>query len=153
MLHPSASNAPSTAKVSAPVDRRVLWLGLCTTPTVVEWTVVEGRLTVGVVETGTVVVGAVVGVVLGTVAVGVVVGATVPGWAPPTVAVAGVVEAGLVLAGAGVVDVVMPCTRADAGIGIPRARSVPLVVLAPKAKLGLTARQLATAYSSTFARA
>jgi hypothetical protein len=121
---------------------------------VAEWTVVVGTLA-GVVDVGTV-----VGMV-----VGVAVGATVPGWAPPAgvagtgvleavvfeagvleagVVEAGVVEAGVVEAGeeAGVrvVDVVVPCTRADAGIGNPRARSVLVWVLAAEAR-GLTARQ------------
>jgi hypothetical protein len=129
----------------------VLWLGLRTTPTVVEWTVVVGAPTVGVAEAGAVVVGAM--------AVGVARGATVPGWAPLAGVVvagvleAGVVDAGVVDAGAGVVNAVVPCTRADAGIGIPKARSVLLVAPAPKAAAGPAARQPATTAESTHARA
>jgi len=126
------------------LDSPALCLGLRATPTtVVEWTVVVGTLAAGVVDVGTVV------------GVGVAVGATVPGWAPPGgVAVAGVVDAGVLAtgvveagvveageeAGARVVEAVVPCTRADAGIGSPRARSILVWVLAAEAR-GLTARK------------
>jgi hypothetical protein len=134
--HASASSPPSTAKASAPVDRCVPWLGLWATATVVEWTGVVGTPAV----LGWVGVGA--GVV-GTVVVGVVAGATVPGWAPLAgVVVVGAVEAGVVVAGAGVLEVVVPWTRAEAGMGIliPKARPVVVVVLAPKAAAGAAAR-------------
>jgi hypothetical protein len=153
-MHPSAKSAPRTAKASAPVDKPVARLGLRTAPTVVEWTVVVGAPTVGVVEAGTVVVGAVV--------VGAALGATVPGWAPLAgvvvvgVVVAGVVvvDAGVVDAGAGVVDAVVPCTRAAAGIEIPRARSTLLAAVAPKDAVGVATRQHATTTpESAYARA
>ena len=102
---------------------------------VVEW-VSDGLVDVAV--GGTVAVGAVA--VGGVVAVGALVaGATVPGWAPlagvvvvGVVAVAvGVVAAGAVFAAGVVLVGVVPCTRADAGIGMPKeffVGVVPLVV-------------------------
>jgi hypothetical protein len=163
-MHPSAKSAPSTAKASAPVDKRVEWLGLWTTPTAVECTVVVGAPAVDVVDVGAVAVGA---AVAGAAVVGVVLGATVPGWAPLAdvavagatgvvaagVVAAGVVAAGVVTAGAGELEVVLPCTRADPGIGIPKARSVLPVVLAAEAKAGLTAKQHAASPQKARARA
>lgn len=109
-MQPRASSAPSIASASAPVDSRVLFgLALRATPT----TVVPGARA-GVFVVGNATVGVVVAAG-GTAVAGVVaVGATVPGWAP----LEGVVAAGVVVAGAGVV--VVPWTRADAGIEIPR---------------------------------
>jgi hypothetical protein len=76
-MQPSTSKAPSTASASAHVERCVLWLGLCTTPTAVDRVVVVvGAVASGVVGAGAVVLGT---VVVGVVVVGVVVGATVPG--------------------------------------------------------------------------
>lgn len=72
---------------------------------------------------------------------GVPLGATVPGWAPPAgVLVAGVVAACALFAGAAVAGVVVaPCTRADAGIGSPRAELAWLVVDCVAATAGETA--------------
>jgi hypothetical protein len=122
-----ASSAPSTASASAPVDMWVLLgLALRATPTAAPERVVDG---LGVPVAGT--------LVVGVVEPGVVVGATVPGWAPLAgVVVAGVVgvgvdEVGVVeagvppVAGAGVAGVVVvPWTRAEAGIGRPRGEFV-----------------------------
>jgi hypothetical protein len=141
-MHMSTSKAPSTAKASAPVERCVAWLGLWATTTVVEeWTVVVGAAVVGV--PGVVVVGGVMGVLV----VGPAPGATVPGWLPFAGGVAvGVIAVDVVVvdvvpAAGGVLEAVAPCTRADAGIGIPKARSVPLVLLAAQVAVGFASRQ------------
>lgn len=115
-MQPRASSAPSIASASAPADSRVLLgLALRDTPTTV-----LPRARAGIVVVGIPAVGVVVATGGTAVAGVVVVGATVPGWAPPEegVVVAGFVAVGVVVAGAGVV--VVPWTRADAGIESPR---------------------------------
>ncbi len=115
------------------MDGRVLFgLPPWATPTSVVELVVEGLA--GVVVEGTATVGVVA--VGGTVVAGAVVaGATLPGWAPPAgVVVAGVVAAGVVVGGVACVVLVgvVPWTRADAGIEIPKSfLAVVVLVVAP----------------------
>ncbi len=137
--------APRMAKIKAPVEMWVGLLDLWATTTVLEWTVVPGAP-----AAGTGVVEETVGVELGTVVVPVVeveLGAIVPGWAPlGAVVLVGEIAAGVVdvapdgdVAAVGVVAVeaVVAWTRAEAGIEIPRARSVVIVVLVAEAGAAL----------------
>ncbi len=143
-MHAKTSRAPSAARRSAPVERCVALLGLWATTTVLEWTVVVGAVAVGVVA-----VGGTVGVVVGVGVVPVVeveLGAIVPGWAPLTgvvlvgVVAAGTLDVGTVVAGAGVVEAVVPWTRAVAGIWIFRIEPMRLVELAAEAGAALASR-------------
>ncbi len=85
-------------------------------------------------------------------------GATVPGWAPLAgvvlvgAVVAGTADAGAVVTGAGVVEPVVPWTRADAGIEMPKARSVVIVVLVAQAGAALANRLNITPKQRTRAR-
>lgn len=85
-------------------------------------------------------------------------GAIVPGWAPPAgvvlggVVAAGTVDTGAVVAGAGVVEPVVPCTRADAGIDMRKAGSVVAFVLVAEAGAPVTSRLSITPKQRTRAR-
>jgi hypothetical protein len=143
-MHAKTSKAPRMTRSKAPVERCVGLLDLWTMTTVLEWVVVPGAPVVGEVA-----VDGTAGVVVGVGVVPIVeveLGATVPGWAPFAGVVltgavaAGTVDTGAVVAGAGVVEPVVVCTRADAGIEMPKARSVVIVVLVAEAGAALTSR-------------
>ncbi len=149
------------AKIKAPVEMWVGLLDLWTTTTVLEWTVVPGAP-----AAGTGVVEETVGVELGTVVAPVVeveLGAIVPGCAPlGAVVLVGAIAAGVVdvaldedvaVVGVVVVDAVVVWTRAEAGIEIPRARSVVIVVLVAEAGAGASSRHRAMPKQRACARA